>query len=154
MFDEALKKTSDNMKSFVSFGAKIAIGIGGMALLAREAIKVQVEVQNARVGIASLYNALAKMPMKSALSLAAEDVKDLTKAAAQGAGGLQDYLDAFSLLMGPGFKAGVDRTQMLEMTKNVLTAGFALRGQEGLKLAPLDIVQAMTGSVSERIILS
>ena len=150
-FDEALKKTSDNMKSFVSFGAKIAIGIGGMALLAREAIKVQVEVQNARVGIASLYNALAKMPMKSALSLAAEDVKDLTKAAAQGAGGLQDYLDAFSLLMGPGFKAGVDRTQMLEMTKNVLTAGFALRGQEGLKLAPLDIVQAMTGSVSERI---
>lgn len=150
-FDEAIRKTIDNMKSLASLGIKIAVGVGGMALLAREAIKVQTEVQDAKVGIATLYNALEKIPMKNALSMAADDVKALSKAAAQGVGGLQDYLDAYSMLLGPGQKAGVDHKQILEMTKNALTGGFALKKVAGLKLGPLDIVQAMTNSVNERI---
>jgi hypothetical protein len=116
--------------------------------LSQGIIGIQTEIQNAEYGMASLFSATYQMPIVDSLQLARAEVQGLRQDAAVGVGELQHYLQGYQYLLGPGTMAGMSREQIRQLTKLSLSAGFAQRGQEGLQLAPMDVVQALQGGAS------
>ncbi|MEQ1731089.1 MAG: hypothetical protein ABL982_22195, partial [Vicinamibacterales bacterium] len=125
-------------------------GIAGIGSLVKQVVGLNSEIQNAEFGIASLFSSLAKMPMNQALGLAKDQLKGLRQEAAAGVGELSDYVEGFQMILGPAGAAGASVDKVRELNRLSLAAGFALRGQAGLKQAPLDIVQALTSGAHDR----
>lgn len=130
--------------------AGVSAGVAGVVGLTRKVVGLHTEIQNAETGIASLYSAMGKVSMTTALSAARTQLRGLQQDAAKGAGSLQDYTQGYQLILGPARSAGASLEQIRNLNRLTLTAGFALRGQEGLKLAPMDVVQALQGGAGSR----
>lgn len=132
-------------------GALLGAGAGaGLGYVTGQVVGLHSEVQNAELGIGSLVNALTRTDMTTSLRAAKSVIGDLRKDAAAGAGELADYTQGFQTILGPAMRAGADLERTRRLNQLALTAGFALRGQEGLRLAPMDIVQALTAGASDR----
>lgn len=128
-----------------------ALGVSvGLGTLARGIISLNGGLQEANAGMATLLSANYGMEGIEALKLARGIVGDLRKDAAVGVGELSDYMGGLQTIMGPGLRTGASLQQLRELTRNMLTAGNALRGQEGMGLAAFDVQQALMGQVGDR----
>lgn len=125
-------------------------GAAGVGVAVRGVLRLHTELEEARVGMATLLSGQTGMRMTQALQTARGLVQGLNKDAATGVGGLQDYTAALQMMMGPGLSGGATLEQLRELTRTSLAAGFAMRGSAGLQQAPMDIVQALTSGVSDR----
>lgn len=114
-------------------------------------VKIHSEIEQATTGIASLLSAQRDMPINAALKTAGRLVKELNLDAAHGVGALDDYTRGLQTILGPSLNIGASLDQMRQLNKLALTAGFAMRGQEGMQLASLDVVQALTSGASGRM---
>lgn len=132
-------------------GAFAALG-GGMLFggAIRGVIGLNQELEQANIGMATLLNGIAQIPMADAIGLARSQVVGLRKDAAEGVGELSDYMSAFQMLLGPGLTGGASLEQLRTLTRTSLATGFAQRGTAGLQQAPMDIVQALTSGVNDR----
>lgn len=132
-------------------GAFAGLATGaGVAAAVKGVVTLNSESQNARYGIASLTSALTGSNWTKSLDFASAMMQKLRADAAAGAGETQDYVEAFQQMMAPGLQAGADPMGIEKMTRLALAGGFALRGNEGLKLAPMDVLQAMTAGAGDR----
>ena len=132
-------------------GGAFALLGGGAALgvAARGVVGLQTEIQNAEGSLATLFTAFEGVTMAEGMSMAKDEVDKLSRAAASGVGGLQDYLDAFQLLFSPARAAGASFEEIEKFAADSLTAAAAM-GKE-LAQAPLDIVQALQQGVNDKI---
>lgn len=128
----------------------IAAGVTGVGLVSRGIVGLQSEIKDTEIGIASLVTALTGQDITSSLGQARTIVGQLKDDAAVGAGELSNYADGFQRILGPANRAGASLKEVRELNRLALAAGFALRGGEGLLLAPMDVVQALTAGVGER----
>ena len=134
-----------------ALGGALAL-LGGGALFERftsSLIGMNAAMEQAEVGMATLFSAQTGLAAADALGVARREVAALREDAAAGAGELRNYLEGFQALLGPALGLGATTDQIRELNRNALTAGFALRGNEGLSQAPLDVAQALRGDVSE-----
>lgn len=122
----------------------------GIRTLVSGIVGLHTEVQNAELGIASLFSSLGGAAMPDAIRLSKSLLKDLQRDAATGVGELSDYTAGIQNLLGPGLGVGKSVGEIRELNRLALTAGFALRGQEGLKLVGFDMQQAMTQGTGDR----
>ena len=134
----------------IAGGFAVAAGLGGLGLLTRGIVGLQSEVKDTEVGIASLVTALTGQDITTSLGQARTIVGQLKEDAALGAGELGNYAEGFQRILGPANRAGATLKEVRELNRQALAAGFALRGAEGLLLAPMDVVQALTAGVGER----
>ncbi len=127
--------------------------IGGIAVVGRMTqgiIGLNAEIQEASFGMASLLSATTGIEIADALGIARREVGLLRRDAASGVGELSDYLQGFQMLLAPVLQAGGDTETVRSLTRNAIAAGFALRGVEGMRLAPMDIQQALTAGLGQR----
>lgn len=127
-----------------------AASLQGLRVLVGGIVGLHTEVQNAEMGIASLLSAMGGATMPDAIRMSSALLKDLQKDAAAGVGELGDYTSGIQQLLGPGLGVGKSIEDIRQLNRLALTAGFALRGQEGLKLVGFDLQQAMTQGVGDR----
>lgn len=123
----------------------------GLVSLGRQIVGINAELQNAEFGIATLFSALAKTDFDTAFTAARDQVKGLREDAAKGIGELSDYMRGFQVLLGPVSQGGAGLGQIRELNRLAIAAGGAMQGQTGMRLAPLDIVQAIRGGIDEKI---
>ncbi len=128
----------------------MAAGATGVGLMARGVMGLHSEINEAEVGMASLISALTGKDIGTSLRIARQQVAGLKEDAAKGAGELGNYTQGFQKILGPARAAGASLKEIRELNKQALAAGFALRGAEGLMLAPMDVMQALTQGVGER----
>lgn len=139
-----------NIQGFL--GRAFAV-MGGGALVGgavRGLVGLNSEIETARGGLATLYSAISGVPISEGLKLARGELKALQADARAGVGELSNYIEGYSKILGPGLNAGVSLDFMRELNKNALAAGAALRGDQGLWMAPMDLTQALTGGVQEK----
>jgi hypothetical protein len=123
----------------------------GLVSLGKQIVGINSELQNAEMGIATLFSALGKMQFGDALGAARGQLKGLRADAAAGVGELSDYLRGFQVILGPASQAGASLGDVRQLTRLSIAAGGAMQGQTGMRLAPLDIVQALRGGIDEKI---
>ncbi len=126
--------------------------LGGGAVLgaaARGVVGLQTEIQNAEGALATLFIALEGLDEAEAIALAKQQIDELSRAAASGVGGLQDYTSAFQMLFAPTRAAGATFEQIQSFTAQSLTAAAAMNKELGQ--APLDIVQALQMGINDRM---
>lgn len=126
------------------------LGGYGVSRAVRGMVELNSEIQVAEAGLATLFNAQTGMQITSALGLARSEVQALRQDAAVGVGELSDYLQGYQRILGPGLAAGGSVKQLRELNRQALAAGFALRGEEGLRFSPMDVQQALTRGVDDR----
>ena len=124
-------------------------GAAGLGMVARGIIGLNAPIQEASYGMATLLSAQTGAGINDTLSVAKGLIGDLRADAAVGVGELANYTSGLQAILGPGLAAGASLQQLRELTKLSLAAGFALRGQEGLHLAPRDLMQAMTTGANQ-----
>lgn len=127
-------------------GAAVAFRAGQG--IVSQIVGINTAAQNAEIGIAGLFAAMSKTSVPAQLGNARAVFAQLRADAAAGAGDTQDYVDAYQRILGPAKAAGATMEQIREMTRLGLGAGFALRGEQGLKVAGMDIVQGLLGGLS------
>ena len=124
-------------------------GAAGLGVAVRGVLGLHTSIQEAQAGMATLLSAQTGAGIVQTLGVAKGLVSDLRKDAAIGVGELGDYISGLQGILGPGLAAGASLQQLRELTRLSLAAGFALRGQEGLHLAPRDVMQAMTSGANQ-----
>lgn len=124
-------------------------GAAGLGVAVRGVLGLHSAIQDAQGGMATLLSAQTGMGITQTLGIAKGLVNDLRKDAAVGVGELGNYVEGLQGILGPGLAAGASLQQLRELTRLSLAAGFALRGQEGLHLAPRDVRQAMTTGANQ-----
>lgn len=139
----SLSLTSMFQRAFMFIG-----GAAGAGMALRGILRLHTGIQEAQVGMATLLSANTGAPLVQTLGQAREVVQGLRKDAAVGVGEFENYLEGMQSILGPGLQAGASLDQMRELNRLALSAGFALRGQEGLRFAPMDIAQALTRGAS------
>ena len=107
-------------------------------------------METAGVGLAGLLNSVGGMSMQQAIPASGALLKGLRRDAAAGAGGLGDYVEGMQRILGPSLMAGATLEQTRSLNRQALGVGFALRGQEGMRLAALDVVQVLNGAAGDR----
>lgn len=127
-----------------------AASLAGIRSLVGGIVGLHTEVQNAEMGIASMLSAMGGQSMPDAIRTSRGLLKGLQADAAAGVGELTDYTAGIQQLLGPGLGVGKSLEDIRQLNRLALTAGFALRGQEGLKLVGFDLQQAMTQGTGER----
>jgi hypothetical protein len=132
--------------SFALFGSGAFLG-GSI----KSFVGLNSQIEQAQVGLATLLSAQLKISGTDAMGLASSQLKDLRADAAAGIGELSDYMQGFQMILGPGLSHGGSLDQLRELNRLAISAGGALRGQEGMQLAAIDIVQALNGQVGERV---
>jgi len=132
-----------------ALGAGLFMG-GALATAGRELIGINSGLEQANVGMASLFNAQAGVPMAASLQLARREVAGLREDARKGVGELSDYTSAYQGALGLALPLGASLSQVRTLTRTGLAAGFAMQGDRGLQNAPLDIQQALAGQVGDR----
>lgn len=154
--DDVDKKARGAGRSITGFfdriGTRLAMLAGGYGIgrFIGGMIRVNSELETATSGMATLYSAMTGEGITASLGRARGTLAGLREDARKGVGELQDYIGGFQAILGPGLTAGVGQDKLRALTRNALAAGFALRGQEGLKLAPMDLQQALTAGVGDR----
>jgi hypothetical protein len=132
-----------------SFGKAMAFlgGTAGIGVAVKGVVSLNSEIETATNGMATLFSAFTGAPIDQSLGRAKGILGDLRKDAKAGVGELTNYTEGFQKIFGATGGA-VDDQAVRQLTRNALAAGFALRGNEGLALAPMDIAQALSGGVS------
>jgi hypothetical protein len=125
-------------------------GVTGIGLAVKGIIGLNSEIQTTRNGLATLFNAMTGMPIASTIGIARRELRLLQQDAARGVGELSDYTQAYQMILSPSLGAGKNLDQIRGLVRNSLAAGAAMRGNEGLRLMPMDLVQAMSGQVGLR----
>lgn len=123
-------------------------GLYAIREIALGVVDIHTEIENAELGMASLLSAQRGYDMAQALGVARTQVSGLREDAAKGVGELTDYTLAFQQIL--GVAGDRDLNDIRGLARQTLTAGFAMRQQEGLSLAPMDVVQALTAGAGER----
>ncbi|MEQ1494496.1 MAG: hypothetical protein ABL912_01880 [Novosphingobium sp.] len=133
-------------------GAFLGLGAGvGIGSLIKGFIGLNAEMQNTENGIATLFSSLGRMDFADAMVVARGELSKLRMEANAGVGSLADYTRGFQLLLGAATGAGASIDQVHELNRLAIAAGFASgRGKEGARMAGLDIVQGLSGNVSDR----
>lgn len=147
VFDNVLAGLGQGIGQQVFFGAMQSLGPASMV---RFATGDQARLETARIGIGGLVSALGGVDLEQSLAGAGGLIDALRRDAAVGAGGDQDYIEGFQRILGPAIGARATLPEIQRLNRLVLGAGFALRGQEGLSLAPIDVVQALNGAANDR----
>lgn len=127
--------------------------LGGTALLGGAAsglVGLNSEIETARGGLASLFSAMTGMSIGDSLKVARGELRGLQEDARKGVGELDNYIEGFSKILGPGLNAGVSMDVLRDLNRNALAAGAALRGDQGLWMAPMDLVQALTSGATDK----
>jgi hypothetical protein len=132
-------------------GVAVMAGLQGVARITQQVAGLNSELQQAEFGIATLFSALGKTDFGTAMGGARSWVKLLREDAAKGAGELSDYMRGFQVLLGPVTQGGASLEQVRQLNRMSIAAGGAMQGQTGMRLAPMDIVQALRGGVDEKI---
>jgi hypothetical protein len=132
-----------------SFAKAFAVlgGTAGIGMAVKGIVGLNSEIETATNGMATLFSAFTGAPIDQSLGRAKGILGDLRKDAKAGVGELTNYTEGFQKIFGATGGA-VDDQSVRQLTRNALAAGFALRGNEGLALAPMDIAQALSGGVS------
>jgi len=125
-------------------------GAYGIGRLTRGMLGFNVQIQEAQFGLATLFNARAGMEMTSSLRLARTEINALRKDAARGVGEFEHYRQAYQMTLAPITTAGGTLADVRRLTRQALAAGFAMEGQHGMGIIPLDLVQALTVGAGER----
>lgn len=131
-------------------GAGASATTGALGSVTRATIDLGREAEMTRASLAGLYQSISGVDAETASRMGASTYRQLRADAAKGVGGLSDYTRAYGELYTPLAQGGASLDQIRSLTRLSLGQGFALRGREGMQLAPLDIVQALTSGVSER----
>ena len=142
------KRVSFSLTTMFQRAFMVIGGAGGAGYALRGILRLHTSIQEAQTGMATLLSAQTGAPILATLGQAREIVQGLRKDAAVGVGELEDYITGMQSILGPGLQAGASLDQLRELNRLTLAAGFALRGQEGLRLAPMDIAQALTRGAS------
>lgn len=121
----------------------------GAGAAGRGVIRLHSEMQNFTGSIATSFSVFQNMDPSSAMAAARGEIGKLSKDAAEGVGGLDDYVTAYTRLV--SLNTGMNSDALRAMTRQSLVAGFALRGSRGVKEAPLDIAQALEQGVNDKI---
>lgn len=122
----------------------------GLASAIKSMVSLNAELQTAELGIATLYNALGKMPMTDALKSARVDLRGLREDAAKGAGGFMDYVKGYQTLIAPITGGGGSLAQVRELNKMAIAAAAGMPGVGTLNRGAMDIQQAMTSGASQK----
>lgn len=149
--DRQISGLGNTLTNKLVAGFAAVASASGLASLGRQIIGINVELQNAEFGIATLFSALGKTDFDTAFGAARGQVQGLREDAAKGIGELSDYMRGFQVLLGPVSQGGASLKQIRELNKLAIAAGGAMQGQTGMRLAPLDIVQALRGGIDEKI---
>lgn len=145
---DGIEKRALGFGDILGKGLALLGGAAGIGLGIKSMIGLNSEIDVAQRGLATLFSATTNMPIGDAFNLARSELALLRKDAKVGVGELSNYVHGYQAILGPGLAAGASTTELRELTKNSLAAGMALRGEEGLRLAPQDILQAITGGAS------
>lgn len=151
MLDKRISGLGGTLTNKLVAGFAAVASAQGLKSLASQIVGINVELQNAEFGIGTLLSALGKTDFDTAFGAAREQVKGLREDAAKGIGELSDYMRGFQVLLGPVSQGGASLKQIRELNKLAIAAGGAMQGQTGMRLAPLDIVQALRGGIDEKI---
>lgn len=149
--DQRISGLGNTLTNKLVAGFAAVASAQGLKSLVSQVVGLNVELQNAEFGIGTLLSALGKMPFDSALGLARSQVQGLREDAAKGIGELSDYMRGFQILLGPVSQGGASLAQIRELNRLAIAAGGAMQGQRGMREAPLDIVQAIRGGLSEKM---
>lgn len=151
MLDKRISGLGGTLTNKLVAGFAAVASAQGLKSLASQIVGINVELQNAEFGIGTLLSALGKTDFDTAFGAAREQVKGLREDAAKGIGELSDYMRGFQVLLGPVSQGGASLKQIRELNRLAIAAGGAMQGQTGMRLAPLDIVQALRGGIDEKI---
>lgn len=143
-------RTGQSISSTIGRAFAALVGTGGIGLAVRGMVGLNSEIQTAQNGLATLFSAVGRIPIASGIRIARGELQALRRDAAAGVGELGDYLGAYQMVLTPGLNAGKSLGDIRSLVRNALAAGAALRGEEGLRFAPMDLVQAMTGQAGMR----
>lgn len=139
------------LKETLQMGVLGFIGLGGTAgAAANQIVGLHEEVENAQRGLAGLISGITGMGLDQSIAIARTQLKGLREDAAAGVGELDNYTQGFQRILGAGMASGGTLDELRELNKQALTVGSLLRDQEGLRLAPMDVQQALTAGVSDR----
>jgi hypothetical protein len=136
-----------------SFGRGVAAGglaAFGFASAAGGIIEMHSEMDTLKAGMASLFSVQLKLPWEDAMVRSQGLMKGLAADAANGVGELSDYSAAAARILSFANQAGKGENDIRDLTRNALAAGMALRGDEGMKMAGMDVTQALSGNVSDQ----
>lgn len=150
-----LNRQVEGIGSNITRTLRLAVGVLGASAvfsagkgIVSTIVGINTAAQNAEMGIAGLFAAMSGTSVPAQLGNARGVFAQLRADAAAGAGETQDYVDAYQRILGPARAAGASLEQIRELTRLGLGAGFALRGDAGLKVAGMDIVQGLLGGLS------
>lgn len=132
-------------------GSMLASALAGLGVGAalRGLIGMNSELENAQSGMASLFSAFNGTSFDTSLVRAKALISGLRTDAAMGAGEMQTYVDTFQQLLGAtGGQIGDDGLRVL--TRNATTAGFAMRGNPGMELMRVDLLQALSSGIEQK----
>lgn len=144
------QRVSFSLSSMMQKAFLFAGGASGLGMLAKGIVGLNAPLQDAKNGMATLLTSQTGVGINTTLGIAGGLLKNLRKDAALGAGELEDYTQGMQLIMGPGLGAGKSLQDLRELTRLAIGAGAALRGPEGIKLAPMDLQQALTQGTGDR----
>ena len=127
-----------------SIGRMFALlgGLAGMGGVARAIVGVNSSLQDTQNGLATLYSAITGSDIGVSFRAAEADVLDLTKAAREGVGELDDYIQGYQKILGPGLAAGASRDMLRRITAEAIAAAGAT--SHPLWMGPSDVQQSLT----------
>lgn len=134
------------------FRSVIFIGAAaGVQRVAKGFVELHTEIQNAEYGLAGVLTAITGTPIAETFQMARAEVNLLRRDAARLPGELPHFVEGLQQMLGPVLGAGGTLRDAHELTKLAITAGFAMRGQRGLETLPIDVAQALTQGIGDRI---
>ena len=145
------KAVGASLMSMVQRGVMAFSLLGfGAARASRDIIGMHEDIAEAERGLGGLLSGVTGMGIDDSLTIARSQLQGLRKDAAEGVGELDNYTQGLQMIMGPGLQAGASLDDLRQLNRQALAVGALLRGQEGLRLAPMDIQQALTAGVGDR----
>lgn len=130
------------LRAFDAFVSGIGRVMGAIQDAANDAFDFSKRLEVSRVGIASLYVA-GGTETGAAMGRSAATIRDLRRQAAEGIGGLEDYIKAYETLYTPLTQAGRSEADVKRFTRLTIAAGGAMEGRLGIRTAPIDVIQAL-----------
>ncbi|MCI0347515.1 MAG: hypothetical protein L0221_19090 [Chloroflexi bacterium] len=120
----------------------------GIAAGARWVVGLNSGLQNAENGLATLYSALNRTDIGTGLNFARSAIKGLREDAKKGVGELRNYIEGFQAILAPGLQSGTSVDAMRELTRNALAAFNAMRPEDGIQFAPIQMRRALTAGAN------
>jgi len=127
--------------------SRLASGIGSIT---SSLVDMNAQLQDSKAGLASLFTANFGTPIESSLRMSEHVMKKLRHDAAVGVGELSDYLETYQMLLTPALQGGSSLAGVERLTKLTVAAGAASGRPGGMKLAGLDVIQALQSGAHAR----